>query len=87
MSVAVSGVCRYCGCTEDDACRLSTGEECSWLDRNRSACNAPECFARYETERKERKRAAKASRKPKRTPADIHQLICGRGRKRKGKAA
>lgn len=33
------GTCRYCGCTEDDAC----GDGCSWLDNSQTVCDAPAC--------------------------------------------
>ncbi len=43
----VAGVCRYCGCTEDDACRIPGGDACSWLDAHRTVCNAPRCVGQF----------------------------------------
>lgn len=34
--------CRHCGCTENDACRLSTGP-CSWISFD--VCSNPFCIA------------------------------------------
>lgn len=38
-----AGVCRFCGCSEDDACRVDDGFSlevgCSWTDRTRSVCS------------------------------------------------
>jgi hypothetical protein len=43
----IPGVCRYCGCTEDNAC-LTAGERlCGWLDLERTVCDAPPCVARF----------------------------------------
>lgn len=55
----VPGVCRYCGCTEANACMLCTGDPCSWYDKDRTACNAPGCIRQYEADR----RAAAAERR------------------------
>jgi hypothetical protein len=42
---APAGVCRFCGCSEYDACRVDVPfepatEPCSWTDRTRSVCSA-----------------------------------------------
>ncbi len=44
----VPGVCRYCGCTWERPCVLSTGggETCAWFDRDRTICTATVCVAR-----------------------------------------
>lgn len=40
-------VCRHCGCTEEDACRLApTGEPCSWTTALRVVCSNPVCVAK-----------------------------------------
>jgi hypothetical protein len=39
-----AGVCRFCGCSEYDACRVDDGFSlevgCSWTDHTRSVCSA-----------------------------------------------
>jgi ParB/RepB/Spo0J family partition protein len=37
--------CIYCGCSENDACRLEDGTNCSWLNAERTICSNPECVA------------------------------------------
>lgn len=73
------GVCRHCHCTEDRACLLQTGggETCSWTDRTRLVCNAPACVKAEAA----RVATVKASRPRRLSPAEVHQLIVGRGRK------
>jgi hypothetical protein len=78
-----AGICRHCGCTEDDPCRLYTGEPCSWADATRTVCNKPSC----QNLEAARKRRAVAARPKRLTPADVHALIRGRGRKRSCRAA
>lgn len=70
------GICRHCGCTESDPCRLSDGDSCSWADAARTVCNRPSCMKAEAA----RKRSAKAARPKRLTSADVHALI--RGRKR-----
>jgi hypothetical protein len=41
------GVCRYCRCTNETPCMLSTAEPCAWLDAERTVCNAPGCVRQY----------------------------------------
>jgi hypothetical protein len=65
---APAGRCQFCGCTEDNACRLATGETCWWVYRQRNLCSRPECLQRYRDElRKEQKRRL--------TSAEVHALI------------
>jgi hypothetical protein len=71
-----AGTCRHCGCTEEDPCRLNTGEPCSWADDTRTVCSRPSCMKAEAA----RKRSAKAARPKRLTAADVHALI--RGRKR-----
>jgi len=66
------GKCRHCGCTEDDACRLGNGDPCWWTDNQRLVCSNPACIVREQT-RKAQARAAATP--PRRTSADINQLI------------
>lgn len=39
--------CRHCGCTENDACSLSTGP-CSWVEED--LCSNPFCIAARQAE-------------------------------------
>jgi len=76
-------ICRHCGCTENNPCRVYPGEPCNWMDNTRTVCSNPSCV-NAEAARKRRAVAAK----PKRlTPADVHALIRSRGRKRSCKTA
>ena len=78
-----AGVCRHCGCTEDNPCRLYTAEACSWADATRTVCNSPSCMKAEAA----RKRSISAARPRRLTSADVHALIRGRGRKRSCRAA
>lgn len=71
MAPVVAGTCRHCGCTEDRACRLSTGDSCCWVDQTCTVCSNPACM-RAEAARKQ---GAKDARPRRRSSADIHQLI------------
>jgi hypothetical protein len=87
MSVVQPGVCRHCGCTENNACRLEDGEMCCWIDYSRLVCSNPKCM-RAEGARLAAARAARTMDRPKRlTPADVHAMIRGRGRRKKRRAA
>ena len=48
----VAGVCRYCSCTEENACMLAHGEPCGWIDKSRTVCNSPRCIIAEENRRK-----------------------------------
>jgi hypothetical protein len=65
------GICRYCRCTETNACRLPNGDTCVWLTADRDVCSAPACIRQY---RVDMDRAGEAARRAQRrpTPADIH---------------
>ena len=66
-------VCHYCGCTEDNACRLPNGDPCGWLRWGR-VCNAPNCIRAFQAEVE--RLVARLSRRPhKRTPGEVHQQI------------
>jgi hypothetical protein len=77
------GICRHCGCSESNPCRLYCGEECCWTDRARNVCTNPVCVNAEAA----RKRSIALSRPRRLTPAEMHDLIRGRGRKRSCKAA
>lgn len=38
------GICRICGCTENNACVNMFDEPCGWADRSRTLCNTLECL-------------------------------------------
>lgn len=44
-----AGVCRFCGCTDDNCigCIQAMGHPCSWVDRSRTVCSNPECVAKW----------------------------------------
>ena len=44
MSVIAPGTCRHCGCTEDNACILPSGDPCCWLDAGRTVCSRSDCI-------------------------------------------
>ena len=86
MAIPIPGVCRYCGCTEENPCHVAPyndGDTCGWLyGTDRTVCSASPCIQAY-------KRAGIASHhaglaKPARrlNSAEIHALI----RKRKSRA-
>jgi hypothetical protein len=77
-------ICRHCGCSENNPCRLCTGESCNlWTTRAGTVCSNPSCVKAEAA----RKRLAVASRPRRPTSADVHALIRSRGRKRSCKAA
>lgn len=41
------GICRHCGCTENNACilQVSIGRQmCSWWNRTQTCCTNPRCI-------------------------------------------
>jgi hypothetical protein len=40
----ISGTCRVCGC-HGDSCRISSDENCAWLDEMKTLCSNPKCAA------------------------------------------
>lgn len=65
MTVVIApGTCRHCGCTEERACRLHTGDPCCWVDRTRLVCSNPACGT-AEAGRKAAARLAARTDKPK----------------------
>ena len=61
MSTIQPGVCRYCRCTEDRACRIppyGSDDTCAWMpDTMRTVCSNPQCIRAWERERKKAKAA------------------------------
>jgi hypothetical protein len=55
----VSGICRYCDCTDGEACMIA-GIPCHWIDRRKTVCSNPDCAAQWKAQKKKRK-AAKSS--------------------------
>jgi len=74
------GVCRFCHCTESNACTLPTGDPCSWFDCERTVCSNPACITAFQAlQARQQFLHRQATRK--KTPAEIHELIRRRGRK------
>jgi ParB/RepB/Spo0J family partition protein len=44
--ISEPGTCRFCGCTEDDACPGG----CSWANVEETICDSPACLARFRAE-------------------------------------
>lgn len=47
------GVCRFCGCTENNACVIDVGLmtiTCSWVSSSRTVCSAPDCVRKLKKE-------------------------------------
>lgn len=45
--MAISGICRICGCTETTPCQVvlfGTVVLCSWLDKDRDLCTNRSCI-------------------------------------------
>jgi hypothetical protein len=75
---AVPGRCRFCGITEDQI----DGDRHRWLGDSRTVCAKPACIRAHYAEA-DRRKFEDRQRNRKRTPAEIHELIRGRGRKPK----
>lgn len=68
-----AGTCRFCHCTESNACKLPAGDPCSWFDATRTVCTAPGCMnAWFALQRRLMAEGSRATRK--RTPGQIHAL-------------
>lgn len=52
MRVPVQDQCRFCKCTEGDACRLESGETCWWMTKDKNLCSNPKCILAADVERK-----------------------------------
>ena len=44
------GICRFCGCTEDNACRKGNGLPCGWANVGHSRCNSEQCLEKFRKE-------------------------------------
>ena len=86
MHQVIAGECRYCRCTEANACHLPDGEVCNWFDQSRTVCSAPACLAAHfrELERERRRREAPMPRR--RSPAEIFALQKQEQRERRRRA-
>lgn len=80
--------CRFCGCTEAYPCAVppyASGDECGWVSgTNGTVCTAPPCLRAWAEYRVRQKHEARRNRL---TSQKVHELIRGRRRKKKGKAA
>jgi hypothetical protein len=60
-----AGVCRFCGCTEAQACVFEFKGQphaCWWVDADRTVCSSPPCWKRlYEELRASRNRPGLAA--------------------------
>lgn len=56
------GVCRVCGCTEDNACMNAFDTPCSWVDETRTLCSNVDCVAAARDEKKPARKKAKAKK-------------------------
>ncbi len=87
MTLMRPKVCRYCGCTEEDACTLPTGDPCSWYEATRTVCTNPGCVRKFEAVKAEnRAKAAREKAERRMSSADVHDAI-RRGNKPKKKVA
>jgi hypothetical protein len=43
-------VCRFCGCTPKEPCRVPGDDECAFLDAEATRCSAPACVLAYQAE-------------------------------------
>jgi hypothetical protein len=87
MATIIPGTCRYCGCTDPNACRLAGGEPCGWIDSTRTVCSSPPCVLAYQAAQARAREAFRQATR-KLTPAEVHERIRNRGRKpKKGRAA
>jgi hypothetical protein len=61
MSEFTPGVCRYCKCTEEMPCMLSSGDTCGWEHgTDRTVCTAPHCISNYWRDKRAKEREFKA---------------------------
>lgn len=54
------GVCRFCGCTEDNGCMIEGGgvlgddAPCSWVDKLKTVCSNPLCVEEWNSEKRQK---------------------------------
>ena len=65
--------CRYCRCTEDNACVLEDGDTCI-LNEATMVCNRPACVIAQDNARKAYEWQQKQANR-KRTPAEVQAVI------------
>ena len=85
MSVIIPGKCRHCGSTDHNPCRLEDGEPCSWIDATRTVCSRPACILAEQARKAQAEEAYRQSTR-KLTPAEVHELIKNRGRRKPKKS-
>jgi hypothetical protein len=55
---SLTGVCIYCGCTEDRPCAVPSGQRdyvaCWWQNDSRTVCSAPLCTVRWMQDEEQR---------------------------------
>ncbi len=78
MAYLMPGKCRYCGCTESNACVLQDGDTCSWHDNTRTVCTAPGCVRQFIADSRRRRPMRR-----KKSTAEVHAEIMRRGRRGK----
>ncbi|HCT62081.1 MULTISPECIES: hypothetical protein [Acidobacterium] len=39
-----SGICRFCGCSDFNACREKNGRNCRWANPERTLCDSTSCL-------------------------------------------
>jgi hypothetical protein len=81
----IPGACRFCRCTEANACRLPDGEACAWFDATRTLCSAPACLAAHFRELERARRRAN-ERPRRRSPAEIIEIRKQEQRERRRRA-
>jgi len=45
------GICRFCGCSEFNACRDQASRPCGWANVAHTRCNSEACLAKFEKEK------------------------------------
>jgi hypothetical protein len=78
VAYLMPGKCRYCGCTESNACVLQDGDTCSWHDNTRTVCTAPGCVRQFIADSRRRRPVRR-----KKSTAEVHAEIMRRGRRGK----
>lgn len=87
MSIPIPGKCRHCGCTEDRACTLETGDPCCWVDLDRSVCSRPVCISREAARVAAERQGAPSRYRGWGFGAIVADLRRRRSKRKKGRAA
>jgi hypothetical protein len=92
--MSAPGKCRHCGCTEDNACILPTGDPCCWTNEDRNVCSRAACMTQERIRQERARRESTLNRSPYAgwgygaIVADLRsKRRRGRKRVRKGRAA